>query len=97
MFTKFPTLLTVVAVLLLATGFAGNDLDPEDPEPDVPTCVSAISASATSEVLMDVKQGFGQGPIGTFCAGSCSDFPCCFIIDDPSDGSDGPSDQPMEA
>ncbi|WP_141491556.1 hypothetical protein [Longimonas halophila] len=83
MFTKFPTLLTVVAVLLLATGFSGNDLDSEYPESDVPTCVSVISASETSEVLMDVKQSFGQGPIGTFCAGSCSDFPCCFIIDAP--------------
>lgn len=55
MFTKFPTLLTIFAVLLLATGFAGNDLDPEDPELRASSCISVISASETSEGLMEAR------------------------------------------
>lgn len=94
MFTKAPTLLIVATVFLLATGFVVDDPDPA--ETRVSNCTPVVLTAETAETLMDVKQDIGTVFGGTVCFSSCSDFPCCFILDDPSDGSDGPSEQPME-
>ena len=99
MYAKLPVLLTAFALLVITTGFTGNDPEPEAPTPPVSTSQTCISVPlypatlSTTASSMDVKQGFGQGPVGTFCVGSCSDFPCCFIIDEPEDPGDDSSDE----
>ena len=98
MYAKLPVLLTAFALLVITTGFTGNDPEPEAPTPPVSTSQTCISVPlypatlSTTASTMDVKQDIGTVFGGTVCFSSCSDFPCCFIIDEPEDPGDDSSD-----